>query len=96
MRLRKYPKRIKYKIITEVKDYNLTFRYINDVLLINNENFAVWISLIYPKELELKERKQQKQLPLPHFVTHTSRLTPMDNFLPHFVKTIFHILIVIY
>jgi len=32
--------------ITEAKTFNLTFRYINDVLSINNLNFANWIPLI--------------------------------------------------
>lgn len=40
------------KRITETKDFNLTCRYIDDILSIDNLNFANWILLIYPKELE--------------------------------------------
>jgi hypothetical protein len=45
------PKLNQNKKITEVKAFNLTFRYIDDVLSINNPNFANWIPLIFPKEL---------------------------------------------
>jgi len=34
---------------TEDKTINLTSRYIDDVLSINNSTFANWIPLIYPK-----------------------------------------------
>jgi hypothetical protein len=45
------PKLNQNKKITEVKAFNLTFRYIDDVLSINNPNFTNWIPLIFPKEL---------------------------------------------
>jgi hypothetical protein len=39
-------KLIKDKQITESNAFNLTFMYIDDVLSINNPNFANWIPLI--------------------------------------------------
>jgi hypothetical protein len=30
------------QILPEIKAFNLTFRYIDDILLINNPNFANW------------------------------------------------------
>ncbi|KAK3101641.1 hypothetical protein FSP39_005107 [Pinctada imbricata] len=35
--------------------FNFTYRYIDDVLSINNPNFADYLSSIYPSELEVKE-----------------------------------------
>ena len=37
------------------KAFNFTYRYINDVLSINNARFAEFLPLIYPPELEVKE-----------------------------------------
>jgi hypothetical protein len=37
------------------KNLNHTFRYIDDVLLINNHNFHNYVHLIYPDEIEIKE-----------------------------------------
>jgi hypothetical protein len=34
--------------------FNHTFRYINDVLSINNHNFHIYVHLAYPDELEIK------------------------------------------
>ena len=34
---------------TERKAFNLTFRYFDDVLLINNPDVGNWIPLIYPQ-----------------------------------------------
>jgi hypothetical protein len=34
---------------------NLTFRYFDDALSINNQNFANWILLINHKELDIQE-----------------------------------------
>ena len=36
-------------------DFNFTYRYIDDVLSINNPKFADYLSSIYPPELEVKE-----------------------------------------
>jgi hypothetical protein len=35
--------------------FNFTYRYIDDVLSINNSRFAEFLSLIYPSKLEAKE-----------------------------------------
>ena len=35
--------------------FNLTFRYIDDVLSINNEHFHTYVNMIYPTELEIKD-----------------------------------------
>jgi hypothetical protein len=35
--------------------YNHTFRYIDDVLSINNDNYHNYVHLIYPDELEIKD-----------------------------------------
>ena len=40
-------KLIKEQKTEEVNDFNLTFRYIDGVLSINNPHFANWIPLIY-------------------------------------------------
>jgi hypothetical protein len=40
------------KGFTDTKYFNLTYRYINDVLFTNNPNLAIKIPLICPKELE--------------------------------------------
>ena len=46
---------VKNKRIKEARLFNFTFRYIDDVLSINNPNFSDWVPLIYPPELEIKE-----------------------------------------
>jgi hypothetical protein len=35
--------------------FNLTFRYIDDVLSINNDQFHSYVDFIYPSELEIKD-----------------------------------------
>ena len=35
--------------------FNLTFRYIDDVLSINNDSFHTYVNAIYPNELEIKD-----------------------------------------
>ena len=42
------------KKIHEARAFNLTYRYIDDVLSINNSRFAEFFPLIYPSELEVK------------------------------------------
>ena len=37
------------------KQFNLTFRYIDDVLSLNNSKFSDSIDLIYPHELDIKD-----------------------------------------
>jgi hypothetical protein len=48
-------KLVKDKKIHEARAFNFTYRYIDDVLSINNSRFAEFIPLIYPPELEVKE-----------------------------------------
>jgi hypothetical protein len=38
-----------------VRSFNFTFRYIDDVPLINNSRFGDFFDLIYPIELEIKD-----------------------------------------
>ena len=44
-----------HKKIHETRAFNFTYRYIDDVLSINNSRFAEFLPLIYPPELEVKE-----------------------------------------
>ena len=48
-------KLVKDKKIHEARAFNFTYRYIDDVLSINNSRFAERLPLIYPPELEDKE-----------------------------------------
>ena len=43
------------RVFILTNDHNLTYRYIDDVLSINNSRFAEFLPLIYPPELEVKE-----------------------------------------
>jgi hypothetical protein len=38
--------------------FNHTFRYIDDVLSINNHNFHNYVHLIYPDEIEIKDNTE--------------------------------------
>jgi hypothetical protein len=46
---------VKDKKIHEARAFNFTYRYIHDVLSINNSRFAEFLPLIYPPELKIKE-----------------------------------------
>ena len=46
---------VKDKKIHEARAFNFKYRYIDDVLSINNSRFAEFLPLIYPPELEIKE-----------------------------------------
>ena len=46
---------VKDKKIHEARTFNFTYRYIDDVLSINNSRFVEFLPLIYPPELEVKE-----------------------------------------
>ena len=41
--------------ITRALQFNKTFRYIDDILCVNNDNFNKHINEIYPSELILKK-----------------------------------------
>ena len=43
------------EFLHEARAFNFTYRYIDDVLSINNSRFAEFLPLIYPPELEVKE-----------------------------------------
>ena len=46
---------IKQKKVSVASTFNLTFRYIDDVISINNSRFSNYLSMIHPPELEIKE-----------------------------------------
>jgi hypothetical protein len=48
----------KDKKIHETRAFNFTYRYIDDVLSINNSRCAEFLPLIYPPELEAKENNK--------------------------------------
>ena len=48
-------KLVKDKKIHEARAFNFTYRYIDDLLSINNSRFAEFLPLIYPPEQEVKE-----------------------------------------
>jgi hypothetical protein len=41
--------------VHEARAFNFTYRYIDDILSINNSRFAEFLPLLYPPELEVKE-----------------------------------------
>ena len=41
--------------MTKAVQFSNTFRYVDDLLSVNNENFGNYISDIYPSDLELKD-----------------------------------------
>jgi len=45
----------KDKNIHEHRAFNFTYRYIDDVLFINNSRIAEFLPLIHPPELEVKD-----------------------------------------
>jgi len=46
---------VRNKRMKDAKSFNFTYRYIDDVLSINNSSFSQWLPSIYPPELEIKE-----------------------------------------
>ena len=50
-------KLVKDKKIHEARAFNFTYRYIDDVLSINNSRFAEFLPLIYPPELEVRDHR---------------------------------------
>jgi hypothetical protein len=55
MHSNKAKKKVKDMKIHEARAFNFTYRYIDDVLSINNSRFADFLPLIYPPELDAKE-----------------------------------------
>jgi hypothetical protein len=68
---------VKDKKIHEARAFNFTYRYIDNVLSINNPRFAEFLSLIYPPELEIKETTAIASCA--SFWTYTSNLTTVVN-----------------
>ena len=56
-----------------VRSFNFTFRYIDDVLSLNNFSFGDFVDRIYPTELEIKDTTDTYGLL--HTLTYTSKLT---------------------
>jgi hypothetical protein len=54
--------------------FNFTFRYINDVLLLNNSRLGDFVDRIYPNELEIKDTTDTDSRLL-YTLTYTSKLT---------------------
>jgi len=46
---------------TVAKSFNFTFRYIDDVLSINNPKFSEFLQIIYPRELEIKDTTESSR-----------------------------------
>ena len=50
---------VQYLLISKQKrlaqQFNFTYRYIDDVLSLNNSKFSEYLEFIYPRELEIKE-----------------------------------------
>jgi hypothetical protein len=70
-------KLVKDKQIHEARAFNFTYRYIDDVLFINNYRFAEFLPLIHPPEWKLK--RPHIQLRPHHFWTYNSNLTTVVN-----------------
>jgi hypothetical protein len=54
--------------------FNFTFRYIDDVLLLNNFRLGDFVDRIYPNELEIKDTTDTDSRLL-YTLTYTSKLT---------------------
>jgi hypothetical protein len=69
---------VKDKKIHEARAFNFTYRYIDDVLSINNSRFAEFLPLIYPPELE-EVKEITDTASSASFWTYTSNLTTVVN-----------------
>jgi hypothetical protein len=56
-------KLVKDKKIHEARAFNFTYRYIDDVLSINNSRFAEFLPSIYPPERRSGEGEKCRSLP---------------------------------
>ena len=59
--------------------FNLTFRYIDDVLSLNNPKFNDYIDVIYPNEIEIKDTTDAPKWA--NYLDHLELRTRMVNFL---------------
>ncbi len=55
-------KLVKEKKLHLARKFNNTFRYIDDLISLNNSNFADQLAHIYPAELELKETTEDQNI----------------------------------
>ena len=64
--------------IRNICEINFSFRYIDDVLSLNNPDFKDYLHLIYPSELEIKETTDNSTsasyLDLYLYIDNTGRL----------------------
>jgi len=68
--------------VTKAIQFSNTFRYIDDLLSVNNEEFENYISTIYPSELELKNTFTST----PEVCYHGARIKLGDNNSPFYVS----------
>ena len=58
--------RYEAEFIPDAQKNNFTYRYIDDVLSLNNSKISEILDLIYPCELEIKGMAESNNLHLPH------------------------------
>ena len=83
----------------EARAFNFTYRYIDDVLSINNSRFAEFLPLIYPPELEVKETTDTASSPsfLDFYTSNlTTVVTSVLKFMINGTTSIFQICAAIY
>jgi len=68
------------------QSFNYTFRYIDDVLSLNNKNFSKFLHLIYPVEPVVKIL-QILLIRIP-ILTFTLNMTLMEPWQPHFMTNV--------
>ena len=68
--------------MTKAIQFSNTFRYIDDLLSVNNEEFENYISTIYPSELELMNTSTST----PEVCYHDARIKLGDNNSPFYVS----------
>ena len=85
------------------KSFNLTFRYIDDVLSLNNPKFGDYIDVIYPQELQIQDTTDAGNwanyidLRLEFDTNGSLTINFMTNvMISIFILSIFHLLIAIF
>jgi hypothetical protein len=73
----------KIKELQKLKNVISHFRYIDNILLIDNPIFVDWIQLQYSKEVEIKERSEAASSP--PLLEYTYNFIPKVIFLPDFL-----------
>jgi hypothetical protein len=66
MRQSSYRRFLKKNEKNLVRSFNFTFRYIDDVLSLNNSRFGDFVERIYPIELEIKDTTEGRLRTKPH------------------------------